>query len=81
MVRRVASDDEGSILDLRDLPAPEPLERVLEACGRLEPGDSLRARTPRFPRMLLPHLERRGLRFEVEEEPDGSALVRIWRPD
>lgn len=80
MTRRVASDDEGSILDFRDLPAPEPLERILEACAGLGPGESLRARTPRFPSMLLPHLEKRGLRFEVAEEPDGSALVRVWRP-
>jgi uncharacterized protein (DUF2249 family) len=80
VARRIA-DDDASILDLRDLPAPEPLERILEACAALEPGDSLRARTPRFPGPLLPLLEARGLRFEVEEEPDGSALVRVWRPD
>jgi hypothetical protein len=68
------------ILDLRDLEAPEPLERILEACAGLAPGATLLARTPRPPRMLLPQLERRALSWEVIEEPDGSGLVWVQRP-
>jgi hypothetical protein len=68
------------ILDLRDLEAPEPLERILEACAALPPGAGLLARTPRPPRMLLPQLERRALAWEVIEEPDRSGLVWVQRP-
>jgi len=65
------------ILDLRELEAPEPLERILEAAAALEPDAALLARVPRFPRMLLPQLEQRGLAFEIFEEPDESALVFV----
>jgi len=68
------------VMDLRDLEAPGPFERILEASARLAPGASFVARTPRFPRMLLPHLKQRALAWEVCEEPDGSALVHVRRP-
>jgi hypothetical protein len=68
------------MIDLRDLEAPEPLERMLEAAARLAPGDSLLARLPRFPRMLLPQLARRGLPWEIYEERDRSALVHVRKP-
>jgi len=68
------------VVDLRDLEAPEPLERMLEAAARLAPGDSLLARLPRFPRLLLPQLARRGLPWEIYEERDRSALVHVRRP-
>jgi hypothetical protein len=73
--------DAPSPLDLRDLEAPEPLQRILEASAALSPGAALLARTPRFPRMLVPQLERRSLYWEVFEEPDDSALVFVRRPD
>jgi hypothetical protein len=38
------------------------------------------ARTPRFPRMLLAHLDRRRLGWAALEEPDGSGLVYVERP-
>lgn len=72
--------DSPEILDLRELEAPEPLERILAATARLEAGDALIARVPRFPRLLLPHLEERGLAWEVHEEADGTALVHVRRP-
>jgi hypothetical protein len=67
-------------LDLRDLEAPEPLQRILEASAALSPGAALLARAPRFPRMLLPQLERRSLYWEAFEEPDDTALVYVRRP-
>ena len=69
-----------AIDDLRDLEAPEPMERVLAATARLAPGGTYAARVPRHPRLLLPRLEERGLLYEVIEEPDGTALVRVRRP-
>ena len=69
-----------AIDDLRDLEAPEPMERILAATARLAPGEAYSAHVPRFPRLLLPRLEERGLLYEVVEEPDGTALVQVRRP-
>jgi AcrR family transcriptional regulator len=69
-----------AIDDLRDLEAPEPMERILTATANLSPGGTYAARVPRFPRLLLPRLEERGLLYEVAEEPDGTALVRVRKP-
>ena len=68
------------IEDLRDLPAPEPLERVLEATAQLEPGAAFLSRVPRYPRLLLPHLEERRIEWAVHEEVDQSALLYVRRP-
>jgi len=76
----VRPSESPEIVDLRDLEAPEPLERMLEAAARLAPGDSLLARLPRFPRMLLPQLAKRGLPWEIYEERDRSALVHVRKP-
>ncbi|MEZ4219518.1 MAG: DUF2249 domain-containing protein [Polyangiaceae bacterium] len=65
------------IADLRELEAPEPLERVLEAAATLRDGAVYLARLPRHPRMLLPHLDARAVRYRVLDEPDGSALLRV----
>jgi AcrR family transcriptional regulator/uncharacterized protein (DUF2249 family) len=67
-------------LDLTDLEPPAPLERVLEECERLRSGGVLLARLPRHPRMLLPHLRERGLVFGVIDQPDGRALLRVYKP-
>ena len=66
-----------AIEDLRDLPAPEPLEQVLERCVQLPPGAVYLARLPRFPKMLVPQLTARGVTPEIETIADGSALLRI----
>ena len=51
-----------------------------QAGQQVKAGDVLIARVPRFPRLLLPHLEERGLAWEVHEEADGTALVHVRRP-
>lgn len=71
---------EASLLDLRDLEAPLPLERILEASAGLAPGGELLARTPCFPRPLFRFLDERGMDWEAVEEPDGTALVYLRRP-
>ncbi len=69
-----------ALLDLSELPAPLPLERILEAAAELAPGQALIARTPCFPRPLFAHLDHRGLDWEAAESDDSSALVWVGRP-
>ncbi len=63
--------------DLRELEAPEPLERCLSVVSALRPGDVYLARLPRYPRLLIPQLDKRGAEFEILEEADGSALLWV----
>ena len=72
--------DGPEIEDLRELEVPEPLERVLEATASLAPEEVYIARLPRFPRLLINHLEDRGLRWAIHDGADGSALLRVKGP-
>jgi len=71
---------ERELMDLCDLEAPLPMERILEAAAELRPGEALIARPPCFPRPLLAQLDRRGLDWEAAEAADTSALVWVGRP-
>ena len=64
-----------AIVDLTDLEPPEPLERTLLAAERLPPGGVYLARLPRYPQLLVAELRQRQVRFAVECEVDGTALV------
>ncbi len=64
-------------VDLRDLHAPEPMERVLLAVSRLKPGEGYLARVPRVPRPLLAQLASRGLLALAHKEHDRSALIYV----
>lgn len=67
-------------LDLRDLPAPEPLLQALAAADELAPGALLRVRTPLLPWPLLQALVERGLRYELLPAGNGGgACVQIRR--
>ena len=72
-------NDIPEIIDLRDLEAPEPLEKILLACAQLGPGQRYLARLPHVPGPLFPHLQARGLDWQVHEEADGSAVIMIRR--
>ena len=67
-------------LDLRGLPAPEPMLRALAAADALAPGAVLVVRTPLLPVPLLHALAERGLQACAQVLPDGSARVEITRP-
>jgi hypothetical protein len=62
------------IEDLRELPPPEPMEAVLTSTVN---GGPYLARLPRYPRLLEEQLRRRGLRWEILELVDGSALLWV----
>ncbi len=67
------------IIDLCNLEAPEPMEKILLAGAVLGPDDAYLARLPHIPYPLLPHLETRGLAWQLHEEKDGSVLILIRR--
>lgn len=68
-------------MDLRHLPAPEPMHRILEALETLPVGKSLLARTPCRPLPLLDLLDARGYRVIVIDSAAGDAWVQIFSPD
>ncbi len=73
----VLGDLSPEIVDLRDLEAPGPMEKVLLACSQLEDGVFFLAQVPRIPTMLFPHLKNRGLCWWVHAETDQSALLLV----
>lgn len=64
-------------LDLRDLPAPEPLIRALAAADALAPGQAVEVLTPLLPAPLLSMLQARGLHWESVPCDDGGVQVTI----
>ncbi|MBK5964587.1 hypothetical protein CCR95_10945 [Thiocystis minor] len=63
-------------LDVSDLPAPEPLERALDALAALPAGDRLLLRHRRQPYPLYDLLGRMGYRWEVTgTEGDWRILI------
>lgn len=53
------------LLDVADLPPPEPLERALDALSSLTPGDRLLLHLKREPFPLYDLLRRMGYRWQV----------------
>jgi hypothetical protein len=66
------------LLDVSDLPPPEPLERVLDALADLPPGDSLKVRLPLEPVLLYPMLRSMGMHWERSATQDASVELVIW---
>jgi len=64
------------LLDLSDLPPPEPLERTLDALAGLPRGDRLLVRLGRQPYPLYDLLRRMGYRWEATGE-DGDWRILI----
>lgn len=53
--------------------------RTLEALEEMAAGEVLVIHNDRVPIYLLPQLADAGATYEVEEQPDGSAKVRITK--
>ncbi|MBF0142207.1 MAG: DUF2249 domain-containing protein [Magnetococcales bacterium] len=67
-------------LDVRQLPPPEPLVRILEAVTRLAPGGEITVLHSRIPQLLYPRLQERGLLATTEVLDEGLVKLRIQRP-
>ena len=65
-------------LDVRGMEPPEPLERVLDAIGDFEPGDTLRLMIDCEPLPLYRILDRNN--FAHVAEPGARSLyeITIW---
>ena len=72
---------DGDIVDIDvcGLEPPEPLERVLDALGRLQPGQRLRVLIPREPYPLYSILDRNGYQHETKSREDFLYEVTIWQ--
>ena len=68
-----------SLLDVRHLEPPEPLEQALEALAVLPEGERLSLLLRREPFPLYGILQREGYHHETEFTPDGDCVVYIWR--
>lgn len=66
-------------LDLRHLPPPEPLHRILNALNALAPDAHLVALTPHRPEPLLPVLAQWGYAWRIDELDGGGARIAICR--
>lgn len=68
-------------LDLRELPPPEPMERILEVLRMLPPGWHLVALTPMRPLPLLPMLDADGFAWRIRDLVQGGAALTVCRGD
>ena len=68
-------------MDLRNLPAPEPAHRILDALDLLQPGQCLEALMRPHPASLLPMLGNLGYGWRIDAVDSGDTRVTIWRGD
>jgi len=67
------------VLDVRGLEPPEPMVRTLEALETLPAGGVLVQVNERVPQFLLPILDERGFRHDVDTSAADHVVVRIRR--
>ncbi len=70
----------AKLLDLRHLPAPQPMACALDAVDALVPGGTLVLLTPLMPMPLLHALDVRGFTCTAQLLRDGCARVQVTRP-
>ncbi len=68
-----------TVLDVRGLDPPEPMERVLNALGELGPDEHLLMIIDRQPRPLYRILHNNGYEYWETFKPEGIFEIRIWR--
>ncbi|MBX5466593.1 MAG: DUF2249 domain-containing protein [Firmicutes bacterium] len=67
-------------LDNRGLVPPEPMQRTLALLDEVPPGHVVVIHNDRVPVFLLAELDRLGYPYEIQAQPDESAVVRILKP-
>jgi len=66
-------------LDVRDMPAPEPMQAALSALFKLQEGEVIHFHHIMVPQMLLPRLNNHF--FEIKEEGDDVHLYICHKND
>lgn len=67
------------VLDVSELAAPEPLERVLAALKTLDPGARLRVLHHREPLLLYDWLREHGYEWSTQPGRTTAFEILIWR--
>ena len=75
-----AFGSDGDTLDVRGLPPPLPMIRVLERLDALAPGAALTVLHERRPMLLYPLLDDRGVAHETDEPAPGLVRIVVRRP-
>ncbi|CAG7641744.1 hypothetical protein PAESOLCIP111_04264 [Paenibacillus solanacearum] len=73
------NDSRTIVLDNRGLEPPQPMMRTLAALERSLPGDEIVIHNDRVPVFLIEELNRLGCLYSTEEQPDGTAKVKIQK--
>lgn len=79
-VEGVPDDRTPIVLDVRELPPPEPLRRTMDRIVDLGSDEVLIQLNDRVPQHLLPRLEERGITYRTLET-DGGAMTALWTAD
>lgn len=64
-------------LDNRGLEPPKPMIRTMDALQKASPGDSITIHNDRVPAFLLEEIKTLGYPYQIQSQPDGSAIVTI----
>ncbi|MFU8802396.1 MAG: DUF2249 domain-containing protein [Bradymonadaceae bacterium] len=67
-------EGERWIIDVRNFPPPEPMELTLIVLEKLPIGTELIQWNRRIPKFLLPHLNERGIDYEILNAEEGVRL-------
>src|SRR5690606_5733837 len=68
-------------VDVRDLPMPQPMVRILEALEALPVGQALFVEHKKIPVFLLPELRERGFDYRIKEIENQHVQLLIFRLD
>jgi len=69
------------LLDVSDLPPPEPMEQILSTLDTLEQGQYLRVSHRREPWPLFPIIEQQGYAHFMRAASPGGFEIFIWLSD
>lgn len=71
--------DQLVTIDVRELPMPQPMHRILEELETLPPQKALLVHHKRIPVYLLPELEERKLNYRIKEISTDRVELLIYR--
>lgn len=66
-------------LDNRGLEPPNPMMRTLTKLDQCNSGDQVIIHNDRVPMFLIEELKMLGYAYDVDRQPDGSAIVTITK--